>query len=80
MSWLHCPGPGDQHKVLARHGGQQRPFLELCLAWWTTPVVSTRISVTERPNHDNGAAPLALRKLDVSNVNGTPKLNPAHFS
>jgi hypothetical protein len=30
-------------------------------------VVSTRSSVTERPNHGNRAALLALRKLEVSN-------------
>jgi hypothetical protein len=37
-------------------------------------VVSTRSSVTERPNHGNRAALLALRKLEVSNEAnlGTP--------
>jgi hypothetical protein len=49
-------------------------FSESVFAWWTTPVVSTRSSVTERPNHGNRPALLALRKLDVSNEAnlGTP--------
>jgi hypothetical protein len=44
------------------------------VACWTTPVLSTRSSVTERPNHGSRPARLALRKLDVSNEAnlGTP--------
>jgi hypothetical protein len=49
-------------------------FSESVLAWSTTPVVSTRINVTERPSHGNRAAPLALRKREASNPanRGTP--------
>jgi hypothetical protein len=43
-------------------------FSESVFACRTTPVLSTRTNVTERPNHGNRSALLALRKLELSNA------------
>jgi hypothetical protein len=50
-------------------------FSESVFACCTTPVRPTRSTVTERPNHGNRVALLALRKFDVSNAAnlGTPR-------
>jgi hypothetical protein len=74
MSWLHCPGQATSTRSLLVADSSKDLFSESVLACWTTPVASTRSSVTERPNHGNRPALLALRKLDVSNEPnlGTP--------
>src|SRR4030088_2450847 len=74
MSWLHWPGQAMSTRSLLVADSSKDRFSESVLACWTTPVASTRSSVTERPNHGNRPALLALRKLDVSNEPnlGTP--------